>query len=432
MDCDILEKFSDNMSRVLPRQATYDRIIICLSGGSDSVALLILMIEWRKRQQKIAQDAIVPQIIALTIDHKLRPESTLETIEISGFCNNLGIEHYVLEWNHPPLSSAIQKKARDARYELITNWCKDNKCYVALTAHILEDQLEQVLISLSRGSGIYRYLIPEESLMNDVLFLRPMLGFAKETLRQYLSLKQIFWWEDSSNYSPKYLRNQIRPIATALLKISDVKRICTSFENIKRISTSLQEQVFDILYKYFEFNNLGYGIIKIAIYRAQSEEIRLSLLKKILEIIGKKKGDLRLHSVKTLDTAIINYKIKTCFGCKIMPTDCLGGGVVYFLREFGKDTIEDLENDGIWDNRFKFDNLKYCSVKRIYKNTLDELIKNTPELLNFDNKIPHNIKKTILLTLPGIFALEKLVAIPHIYDCKTDEVAIEFVCKLLR
>ena len=425
----IFKKFSHQITKYKDL-LDKDKIVVCLSGGSDSLGLLILMQEWVGKNFPV--DSSAPRIIALSVDHKLREDSTIETHQIRDFCKNISIEHHILEWHHENITSAVQEKARKARYDLITKWCKENKCDVALTGHIFEDQLEQVLMSIAHGSGIYSYLIPEISKIQDIVFIRPILQFSKQELQEYLGASHISWWEDSSNAQSKYFRNKIRPIASMLLNISDVKRISTSFSNIERIISGLKSITNSIITECFKLEILGYGILNINIYKKYEEEYRLSILRSIFQQVGRQNRDIRLDSLKIIDMAIFEGYTKTFSGCKITHSKVGEVGYLYIVRQFHKnDSPENLLKDGIWDNRFIIKNLGSCIARKLHKSELERLIKESPSILEFGKNIPRNIKKSILFGLPGIFTLEKLVSIPHIYNCNLVDYTIEFDFELI-
>lgn len=179
-------------------------LAVAVSGGADSMALLLLADEWARANGGRA--------IALTVDHGLRKESAAEARQVGKWCKARGIEHHILRWKTKKPRSAIQAKAREARYALLTGWCRKNKILHLLTAHHLNDQAETLLLRLSRGSFIEGLAaIPAVSTRGGVRLLRPLLGVPKASLASLLAAKRQPWIEDPSNLNRRYARNAIRP-----------------------------------------------------------------------------------------------------------------------------------------------------------------------------------------------------------------------------
>ena len=144
------------------------KIAIALSGGSDSMALLLLL-----KTQNIP-------LHALTVDHHLRPESASEAAQVAAWCNALGVPHTTLHWQHEKIESGLPEKARDARYALMFDWCREHHIQHLFTAHHLDDQIETMLFRLTRGSGLVGLSGMLPLTQRDGIFLhRPLLAFPK-------------------------------------------------------------------------------------------------------------------------------------------------------------------------------------------------------------------------------------------------------------
>ncbi len=182
---------------------------VAVSGGADSMALCLMLRE------------ITPELTALIVDHGLRPESTAEAQQVAQWLQALNIKTEILPIKNPKAigSTAIQEKARDLRYELLTNWCNNNKIANLLLAHHADDQLETLLMRLARGSGIAGLAaMQEHSIRNNINLLRPLLGTSKVELVAYLNARGQKWVEDPSNQNPAYTRVRFRKIANEISK----------------------------------------------------------------------------------------------------------------------------------------------------------------------------------------------------------------------
>ena len=122
-------------------------LLIAVSGGPDSTALLLMAAEWAKRRGKT-------RIEAATVDHGLRPESADEAKAVAALCARLGVGHRVLQWKGVKPTSRLQERAREARYRLLVDHAKAIGADALMTAHHADDQAETVLFRLLRGSGV--------------------------------------------------------------------------------------------------------------------------------------------------------------------------------------------------------------------------------------------------------------------------------------
>src|SRR5258708_20960434 len=123
-------------------------LVLAISGGPDSTALLYLMARWRAVRQP------APHLLAVSIDHGLRPEARNEAAGVKRLCEKLGVEQRTMRWIGAKPSTGIQEAARVARYRLLCAAAHRAKAHCILTAHTLDDQAETVLFRMARGSGL--------------------------------------------------------------------------------------------------------------------------------------------------------------------------------------------------------------------------------------------------------------------------------------
>jgi tRNA(Ile)-lysidine synthase len=135
---------------------------------------------------------------------------------VAGWCSALGIEHHTLLWHPPVLTSAVQEQARNARYELLAQWCHDHSIPHLLTAHHRDDQAETLFFRLARGSGLdgLACMQPIVALAHGILLVRPLLSVSKARLVAILQQYGQEWIEDPSNQNPNYTRSRIRAAIT--------------------------------------------------------------------------------------------------------------------------------------------------------------------------------------------------------------------------
>ena len=117
-------------------------LVLAVSGGPDSTALLLLAARWVKRLKR------APKLIAVTIDHGLRPQAAREAAMVKRLARRLGVPHRTLHWRGRKPRSGLQEAARHARYELLAQVATRARFAHVLTAHTLDDQAETVLLRL--------------------------------------------------------------------------------------------------------------------------------------------------------------------------------------------------------------------------------------------------------------------------------------------
>lgn len=178
--------------------------VLAVSGGSDSTALLHLAADARKA----APDC---RIIAATVDHGLRPESSVEAAAVAGLSARLGVEHRTLIWRGEKPIHGIQAEARAARQALLAEFVDEVGAGAVLTGHTLDDQAETVLMRSARGEGIgLAGIAPATLAGNQVWFMRPLLGQRRAALRQMLAARGAGWVDDPSNENLQFERVRVR------------------------------------------------------------------------------------------------------------------------------------------------------------------------------------------------------------------------------
>ena len=128
--------------------ASGSHVLVAASGGPDSTALLLLAARWRSALGR------GPTLVAVTVDHGLRPEARREALAAKQLARSLGVAHRTLRWTGRKPASGLQGAARDARYRLLAAASRAAGARHVLTGHTLDDQAETVLIRLARGSGV--------------------------------------------------------------------------------------------------------------------------------------------------------------------------------------------------------------------------------------------------------------------------------------
>ncbi len=222
------------------------RIVAAVSGGPDSVGLLHLLCAVKKEMRL--------HISVAHFDHQLRgKESCRDAKFVCDLAAGLGLAFQVGSGDVRELSTrkriSIQEAARSLRYEFLKKVLMETKSCRILTAHTADDQAEELLLRLIRGSSLAGLSgIPWT---RDGWIARPILDFTKQEILDFLKGLDIPYVEDSSNRENKYLRNRVRHMVLPLLQKhfnpSIVRTLTTSAEVIWEDHVFLEKMAKDAL-----------------------------------------------------------------------------------------------------------------------------------------------------------------------------------------
>ena len=328
----------------------FAHIALAVSGGADSLALLIMIRRWLDRLT-----APVPQITVLTVDHRLRPAAAAEAEWVAARAKELGFAHETLVWAEDKPSTGIQAAARAARYGLMSRFCKQHDIPVVVTAHTRNDQAETVAMRLARGSGVDG--LSGMALLSEcggVQLLRPLLPVARSDLEALLRSEGREWLEDPSNQSELYERVRIRKALRTLetLGISDDSLALTA-RRMRRARTALEISVAAFLQEHLTVHEAAYAELPMSTFLDAPEELALRALARITPAFG---GIANPPQLARLEDACLKLRQRpsrlTIGGCLLS----LRRDDLVITREFGRlDRAQTPLQPGQtvqWDRRF--------------------------------------------------------------------------------
>lgn len=190
------------------------RLLLAVSGGSDSMALMRLAAPLRADGPA--------EISVATVDHGLRTEARSEAEMVRREAGALGLDHAILTWAGDKPSTGLQAAARTARYRLLVAHAEARNAEAIMTAHTAEDQAETVFMRLQRGSGPRGLAgMAEETLIaagasDPIRLLRPLLSFRRQGLRDYLQKAGAAFVDDPGNENPAFERVRVRRLLQTL------------------------------------------------------------------------------------------------------------------------------------------------------------------------------------------------------------------------
>jgi tRNA(Ile)-lysidine synthase len=213
---------------------------IAVSGGADSLALMLLMEAWARETSR-------PPAIVLTVDHGLGAHSKDAARDVLKQAKQCGLEAHALVWRGAKPASDIEAAARTARYSLLGKWCAAHAVQGLYVAHTLDDQAETFLLRLGRGSGLdglsaMRAVSPYPMPGFETLkVIRPLLATRRAALRHFLASRKIAWFEDAMNADPRFARVRVRQAWPALEDIGlSPERIAAAAEHLARAREALE------------------------------------------------------------------------------------------------------------------------------------------------------------------------------------------------
>ncbi|EJT04236.1 tRNA lysidine(34) synthetase TilS [Rhizobium sp. CCGE 510] len=181
------------------------RILVAISGGSDSTGLLLLLDEAVK-----AAPHLKISLCAATVDHALRAGSADEAREVAALCTSLGIPHTIIIWQGDKPKTGIMAAAREARYALLAEAAEALSADLIVTAHTLDDQRETLEMRGMRSEQVSSGIADAILFNRDLWILRPLLFSSRADIRSFLKERGVLWLDDPSNEDVKYERVRIR------------------------------------------------------------------------------------------------------------------------------------------------------------------------------------------------------------------------------
>lgn len=307
------------------------------------MALTILANRWARARHG--------EICALTVDHRLRPESGAEIRQLAEWLSARGIRHETLVWSGEKPRTGIQEAARIARYRLLAGWCREHGCLHLLTAHHRDDQIETHLIrrraqsgptGLAGMSGIRE--------LRDCRIVRPLLAFPKDRLIAFLNAEGQAFIRDPSNTNPAFERSRLRQEKPATASSELIAEIC----ELGTRRTAQERDLNAALVQSLSLHPAGFAVFDPGIMQTPSTELVERLLNAIITTIGGARYPARREAVARLRAALGGAPCRgyTLAGCRFVHRRSR----VLVMRELARAAKPARLAPGeriVWDGRFE-------------------------------------------------------------------------------
>ncbi|MGB9118350.1 tRNA lysidine(34) synthetase TilS [Bradyrhizobium sp.] len=292
-------------------------IVLAVSGGPDSIALMWLAARWRRALTR------GPRLVAVTVDHGLRAEAAGEARGVKRLARALDLPHRTMRWTGAKPKSGLPAAARAARYRLLAQAARESGATHILTAHTRDDQAETLLMRLLRGSGIAGLsAMARVTEREGVLLARPFLNVSKSQLITTLRKAKVGFADDPTNRDTNFTRPRIRAVMPLLAaEGGDARNLARLASRLARANTAVEILVdgaerylalrdisaasrqgigakpFDA--KTFDTKTFDTRTFDAKAFAAMPEEIRLRMLKRAIDRIGHE-GPAELGKVEAL------------------------------------------------------------------------------------------------------------------------------------
>ncbi len=275
--------------------SSYDKILLAVSGGADSTALLHIMNALK------SSEIIKSELLCAHLNHQLRDQADADEKFVLEQAAGLGLTVITKRFDVREFARinklSIETAARQLRIENLIRIAKENGCGFIATAHQKNDNAETILQRLSRGTG-FRGLTgiwPVRVFDEEFKFVRPLLCAGRDEIVEYLQKRNLKWQTDHTNTDLIYRRNFIRhrllpelqkdctgPLVEKLSELSEAacrfyKQVCSRADSLWPIIANHEDEKI---------------ILDLKTFQTQSKPVKVELIRRALGNIGSGQKDL--------------------------------------------------------------------------------------------------------------------------------------------
>ena len=266
------------------------RLVVAVSGGADSMALLHML------QGGVSSGDLDCTLLCAHFDHGLRGAAGItESAHVRAYAERLGVPFLTTSLDVTEHARkhrlSIETAARQLRREQRAQWARQYDCQAIATGHHMDDNAETLLFRMARGTG-YRGLCgirPVTELEPGIRFIRPLLCLRRETIRHYLEREKVAWIEDPSNRDPQFRRNHIRHRLLPYLEESCHGSLVTALaalaDQADRMQTAVDKHVDDHWNQWTTPRTNGIHL-KPGLFTEEPEWRQVSAVFRALSLIG--------------------------------------------------------------------------------------------------------------------------------------------------
>lgn len=317
------------------------RLAVAVSGGADSLAATLLAREWVQRRGG--------KLLALTVDHGLRPASRQEAEEVHTVLTSKGVPHKILTWRGEKPTSRLQERAREARLALLIKECQSENIQHLIMGHHRNDVEETRLMRLVRGSTLMGLAgISAKRSVGGVTILRPLLNVPKAALKDYLQCQNVPWCEDPSNEREIFARVRMRK-ALAQADVPFLREI----DGLGHLRAAWERVLLHLFESLGTLHPFGCVNLEKTVFLTLQYVWQDALLARLVPLLGGRTYPVRREAMAIILEKIKSGKTFTGGGCLFRTK----GDTLWIMREpsgIREAQAANQEQAFLWDNRFLF------------------------------------------------------------------------------
>lgn len=328
-------------------------IALAVSGGADSLALMIAAARWRKRRGGM------PEIVVLTVDHRLRRGSRREALDVVAAAEARGLEARILVRKGKAPTANIEAEARGVRYRLLLDAARALGAGHLVTAHHRDDLAEALLMRLQRGAGVFGLAAMRSEVdAGGIALDRPFLGVPRARLAATVAAAGLAPAVDPMNDDPRFARARMRRLLPLLAREGlDPARLATTARRLADASDAVDAAASALIAAAVAVDDFAVVRLDAGQFRAAPAAVQARMVVRLLMAIGGGDYPPRHERLAALTDAMAagaagRFK-RTLAGCVIERRD----GAFVLHREFGREGPEAVPlkrgRTIVWDRRFR-------------------------------------------------------------------------------
>jgi tRNA(Ile)-lysidine synthase len=353
------ERVFEWLDATVPAQGT---LAIGYSGGGDSHALLCLITPWCRARHRA--------LVAVTVDHGLRPESRQDAARAAGMARRLGVGSKILTWEGLKPTTGVQAAARRARHALLAGYCAEHEIRALLLGHTRDDQAETVWMRMQAGGGWRACggmapvapspLWPEGRALS---LFRPVLAESRADLRAMLVERGEAWIEDPSNENRDFTRVAVRQRLAGLAEVGfDPQRLSAWSESLREQRREERAEAAEIIRLAVSLTDWGGAELDLGRLQRLSDARLARVLEPLALALSGQGAPARSGAVAALVDAVQSGQARTGGGVHVFQQ----GGSGWMIRDVGaltgrvdrpglKSVALTARSAHVWDGRYEIE-----------------------------------------------------------------------------